>query len=190
MGGVFNTVNLHVYHYTGNNPIKYTDPTGESDILEFLNSKSNYSPFQQRIDNILKDISKTKFGKTLEGQAVVKSLRELNDMGRIVVGDLNKEKSSGNNVWGYWDSERDIIILDKTIVNELDLALPGILVHEGTHRNDKKTKGLPYTLSSEKRAFTNQYAYTKETNPELARILSIPSDEELRENYPSIPDDL
>ena len=190
MGGVFNTVNLHVYHYAENSPVKYIDPTGESDILEFLNSKSNYSPFQQRIDNILKDISKTKFGKTLEGQAVVKSLRELNDMGRIVVGDLNKEKSSGNNVWGYWDSERDIIILDKTIVNELDLVLPGILVHEGTHRNDKKTKDLPYTLSSEKRAFTNQYAYTKEINPELARILSIPSDEELRENYPSIPDDL
>ncbi len=28
MGGVFNTVNLHVYHYAGNNPVKYTDPMG------------------------------------------------------------------------------------------------------------------------------------------------------------------
>jgi RHS repeat-associated protein len=28
MGGVFNTVNLHTYHYAGNNPVKYTDPTG------------------------------------------------------------------------------------------------------------------------------------------------------------------
>jgi len=32
MGGVFNTVNLHVYHYAGNNPVKYTDPDGESPI--------------------------------------------------------------------------------------------------------------------------------------------------------------
>ena len=30
-GGVFNLVNLHVYHYAGNNPVKYTDPTGRSD---------------------------------------------------------------------------------------------------------------------------------------------------------------
>jgi hypothetical protein len=31
MGGVFNTVNLHLYHYAGNNPVKYTDPDGRAD---------------------------------------------------------------------------------------------------------------------------------------------------------------
>ena len=29
MGGVFNAVNLHLYHYAGNNPVKYTDPDGK-----------------------------------------------------------------------------------------------------------------------------------------------------------------
>jgi len=28
MGGVFNTVNMHAYHYAGNNPVKYVDPDG------------------------------------------------------------------------------------------------------------------------------------------------------------------
>ena len=30
MGGVFNTVNLQLYHYAGNNPVKYTDPDGRN----------------------------------------------------------------------------------------------------------------------------------------------------------------
>ena len=33
MGGVYNTVNLHLYHYAGNNPVKYTDPTGMFDDI-------------------------------------------------------------------------------------------------------------------------------------------------------------
>ena len=36
MGGVFNVVNLHLYHYAGNNPVKYIDPTGKFFIIDDL----------------------------------------------------------------------------------------------------------------------------------------------------------
>ena len=37
MGGIFNTVNLQLYHYTGNNPVKYTDPNGREMIKIYVN---------------------------------------------------------------------------------------------------------------------------------------------------------
>jgi RHS repeat-associated protein len=41
MGGVFNYVNLHVYHYAGNNPVKYVDPDGEADVYFLYVYKTN-----------------------------------------------------------------------------------------------------------------------------------------------------
>ena len=36
MGGVFNVVNLHLYHYAGNNPVKYMDPDGRVPLVAIL----------------------------------------------------------------------------------------------------------------------------------------------------------
>jgi len=36
MGGIYNTVNMHVYHYAGNNPVKLVDPDGRQDVQDTL----------------------------------------------------------------------------------------------------------------------------------------------------------
>ena len=58
MGGVFNVVNLHLYHYAGNNPVKYTDPDGNFIASYFANTKFNNAfnffieKYQKKLDTI------------------------------------------------------------------------------------------------------------------------------------------
>jgi RHS repeat-associated protein len=46
MGGVFNVVNMHAYHYAGNNPVKYTDPDGKEVDAVFLISCNTAAGFR------------------------------------------------------------------------------------------------------------------------------------------------
>ncbi|WP_432995376.1 RHS repeat domain-containing protein, partial [Treponema denticola] len=58
LGGVYNTVNLHVYHYAGNNPVKYVDPDGNFIASYFANTKFNNAfnffieKYQKKLDTI------------------------------------------------------------------------------------------------------------------------------------------
>ena len=42
LGGVFNTVNLNLYHYAGNNPVCYTDPNGQFLTRQFFAGLSQF----------------------------------------------------------------------------------------------------------------------------------------------------
>jgi RHS repeat-associated protein len=49
MGGVFNTVNTHLYHYAGNNPVKYTDPDGR---YSRANPRDRYSMMEGLVEGV------------------------------------------------------------------------------------------------------------------------------------------
>ena len=49
MGGVFNYVNLHVYHYAGNNPVKLVDPDGRSPTVSDYHTLSRLISFAGEI---------------------------------------------------------------------------------------------------------------------------------------------
>ncbi len=56
MGGVFNHINGNLYHYAGNNPVKYTDPDGREEIPYAELSQGNFkerSWFSYHIDEPL-----------------------------------------------------------------------------------------------------------------------------------------
>jgi len=65
-GGIYNTVNFNVYHYGGNNPIKYTDPTGRYDKEEY---KAFKALTRQEKNVILSSISKSRTVNRMANEA-------------------------------------------------------------------------------------------------------------------------
>ncbi|MFA6937493.1 MAG: RHS repeat-associated core domain-containing protein [Treponema sp.] len=81
MGGVFNTINCDLYHYAGNNPVKYVDPDGNEIDIEgsdtekkaLLNMINSLSEQTYKIDNnkLVKDgNNKNQYGSIQYSNAV------------------------------------------------------------------------------------------------------------------------
>ena len=101
MGGVFNYVNLHVYHYSANNPVKYIDPDGR----EFLWQDPIY--IDQTDFNAVKAI----FDDIIENDttAVGDRFRELASSDKIikivVIGERGANEISPGLDGEQWSSE-------------------------------------------------------------------------------------
>jgi RHS repeat-associated protein len=66
MGGVFNVVNMHVYHYAGNNPVKMIDPDGRENIDEVVDSIKKGAEIVSKIGSIISKLKDPK-ERTIEG---------------------------------------------------------------------------------------------------------------------------
>jgi hypothetical protein len=91
MGGVFNYINLHTYHYAGNNPVKLVDPTGRESgyVMDedavgvfghagwFVKTDTGYSFFEVtelpndvRAGDLIQKEGETKEGKVLSNSSL------------------------------------------------------------------------------------------------------------------------
>jgi len=126
MGGVFNYVNLHVYHYAGNNPVKYIDPDGRDDVDEVNNRAQALQMLYDAFNFI--DLNAS---FTYERDAVNK-IRDMMNNGKVQLDNI-KERT-GNDDYSYYDSRLDIIVIDinKAISDGME-ELVDSLMHEGIH---------------------------------------------------------
>ena len=93
MGGVFNSVNLSLFHYAGNNPVRYTDPTGMAAYDEF-----------DSIDAAAKDWAKTYADDSIaQGSEMGSSIFRIVKDGKVKFfynipceGTMGKNKETGN----------------------------------------------------------------------------------------------
>ena len=105
MGGIYNTVNLHVYHYAGNNPVKYTDPNGKS--LDVVDNGNGTYTVCGGIENSDKNIYLIVNGqRTGDVIGVMFTEHSFFDGGKVVAGAvINPNDSSGQE---YLDDFKDI----------------------------------------------------------------------------------
>jgi RHS repeat-associated protein len=149
-GGVFNTINLHTYSYSLNNPVRYTDPDGRSPRRDESD--------ERKISNAIDRIAGTEWGKTEFGERVVNYLRA--NISLIKIAPVSDDRPAQIIPAGNHEV-KEIRINPIARANQL----PALLAHEGTHAVDLIHEGFDkYSYRHERRATNNQFAVDFELN--------------------------
>ncbi len=105
MGGFFNHINFNLYHYAGNNPVKYTDPDGRK--LYVCGSKQYMAAVQRELSNLCSgailnfdtgEVTLSPHAKTLNpnGYDLLSSLIDSPKTNTIWLGNSRMRDENGN----------------------------------------------------------------------------------------------
>jgi hypothetical protein len=141
MGGVFNYINLHAYHYAGNNPVKLRDPTGQ--ILELAPGTGSQEEalYNKAIEYIKSSKDGARLIEKLDQSETVYTIRVVSE-----VDDYNSEKKEIRwNPYSALDIDGKLQSSAMGLAHELGHALQDDLgMYEGRSQQDLEDEILQF----------------------------------------------